>query len=276
MHLIHRTLLAFALLVALCVTPAATSQAQGLDITSANIVDLTHPLDADTIYWPTDTEGFKLTPIFKGKTEGPEGFFYVAFRFCSPEHGGTHLDAPYHFAEGRKTTAEIPVQRLIGPAIVVDISAKAAKDRDYVLSVEDVSAWEAEHGKVPSGAIVLLRTGWSKRWPNKLAYLGDDTPGDASNLHFPSYGPAAARMLVDRGAMVLGVDTASIDNGPSRKFYVHRIAGAANVAGLENLTNLDKLPPTGAWVATLPMKIAGGSGAPARVVAFLPGPAKSP
>jgi len=276
MHLIRRTLPALALLVTLCVTPAATPRAQGLDIASANIVDLTHPLDSDAIYWPTDTQGFKLTPIFKGKTEGPEGFFYVAFRFCAPEHGGTHLDAPYHFAEGRKTTAEIPVQRLIGPAIVIDISAKAAKDPDYVLSVEDVTAWEADHGKVPTGAIVLLRTGWSARWPNKLTYLGDDTPGDASNLHFPSYGPAAARMLIDRGAMVLGVDTASIDNGPSRKFLVHRIAGAANVAGLENLTNLEKLPPTGAWVAALPMKIAGGSGAPARVVAFLPGAAKSP
>ena len=276
MHVIRRTLLGFALFVVLCVALAATPRAQGLDITTANVVDLTHPLDSDTIYWPTDTQGFKLTPIFKGKTEGPEGYFYVAFRFCAPEHGGTHLDAPYHFAEGRKTTAEIPVKRLIGPAVVIDISAKAAKDRDYVLSVEDVTTWEAEHGKVPAGAIVLLRTGWSSRWPNRLAYLGDDTPGDASNLHFPSYGPAAARLLVDRGATVLGVDTASIDNGPSRKFFVHRIAGAANVAGLENLTNLDKLPPTGSWVAALPMKIAGGSGAPARVVAFVASPARVP
>jgi len=276
MPLIRCTLLAFPLFLALCTAPAATPRAQGLDITTANIVDLTHPLDSDTIYWPTDTQGFKLTPIFKGKTEGPEGFFYVAFRFCAPEHGGTHLDAPYHFAEGRKTTAEIPVKRLIGPAVVIDISAKAAKDPDYALSVDDVTAWEAEHGKVPPGAIVLLRTGWSARWPNKLAYLGDDTPGDASNLHFPSYGAGAARLLVDRGATVLGVDTASIDNGPSRNFLVHRIAGAANVAGLENLTNLEQLPPTGAWVAALPMKIAGGSGAPARVVAFVPGPAKAP
>jgi kynurenine formamidase len=114
-----------------------------------------------------------------------------------------------------------------------------------------------------------LHTGWSSRWPDKLAYLGDDTPGDTSNLHFPSYGAQAAQMLVERGAAVLGVDTASIDNGPSSKFLVHQITGAANVVGLENLTNLDKLPPTGAWVFALPMKLAGGSGAPARVVALV-------
>jgi kynurenine formamidase len=273
---ISRTFLGVALLVALCTVLAVTPRAQGLDIAKANVVDLTHPLDSDTIYWPTDAQGFKLTEIFKGRTKGPEGFFYAAFRFCAPEHGGTHLDAPFHFAEGRTTTAEIPVTRLIGPAVVIDVSAKAAKDRDYVLSVEDVTAWESAHGKVPAGAIVLLRTGWSSRWPNRLAYLGDDTPGDASNLHFPSYGAEAAHMLIQRGATVLGVDTASIDNGPSRKFFVHRIVGAANVAGLENLTNLDKLPPTGSWVAALPMKIAGGSGAPARVVAFVPGPATVP
>jgi len=272
----HRTLSVFALILAVWATPIVAPRAEGLDLTTADIVDLTHPLDSDTIYWPTEAKGFELTPIFEGKTKGPEGYFYAAFRFCAPEHGGTHLDAPYHFAEGRKTTAEIPVKRLIGPAVVIDISEKAATNRDYLLSIEDVTAWEAEHGKVPTGSIVLLRTGWSSRWPDRLAYMGDDTPGDASNLHFPSYGPAAARMLVDRGAMVLGIDTASIDNGPSRKFLVHRIAGAANVAGLENLTNLDKLPPTGSWVAALPMKIARGSGAPARVVAFLPRPAAAP
>jgi len=118
---------------------------------------------------------------------------------------------------------------------------------------------------------VLLRTGWSSRWPDKRAYLGDDTPGDASHLHFPSYGAEAARLLVDRGAAVLGVDTASVDHGPSKDFLVHRILGAANVAGLENVTNLDRLPPTGAWVVALPIKLAHGSGAPpARVVALVP------
>jgi len=266
---IRRSLFAFALLVAFCITSVVSPRAQGLDIAKANVVDLTHALDADTIFWPTETEGFKLTELYKGPSKGPEGFFYAAYKFCTPEHGGTHLDAPFHFAERGWTVAKIPLERLIGPAVVIDISAKATKDPDYTLTVEDVTTWESEHGKIPAGAIVLLRTGWSSRWPNKRAYLGDDTPGDTSNLHFPSYGAESARMLVERGATVLGVDTASIDNGPSRKFLVHQIAGAANVVGLENLTNLDRLPPTGAWVVAAPIKIAGGSGAPARVVAFV-------
>jgi len=266
---ICRPLSAFALVALLFATSIVSSRAQGLDIAKANVIDLTHALDADTIFWPTVTDNFKLIEVYKGPTKGPEGFFYAAYKFCMPEHGGTHLDAPFHFAERGMTVADIPLKRLIGPAVVIDISAQAAKDPDYTLKVDDVTAWEDEHGKILPGAIVLLRTGWSSRWPDKLAYLGDDTPGDASNLHFPSFGADAARMLIDRGATVLGVDTASIDNGPSRKFLVHQIAGAANVVGLENLTNLDKLPPTGSWVAALPMKIEGGSGAPARVVAFV-------
>jgi kynurenine formamidase len=271
-----RSLLGLTLLVVLCATLVASPRAQGLDFAKSDAIDLTHALDDDTIFWPTETEGFKLTELYKGPSKGPEGYFYAAYRFCMPEHGGTHLDAPFHFAERGKTTAEIPLKRLIGPAVVIDISAQAEKDPDYTLSVEDVTAWEEVHGKVPDGAIVLLRTGWSSRWPDKLAYLGDDTPGDASNLHFPSYGAEAVRMLVERGATVLGVDTASIDNGPSRKFLVHQITAAANVSGLENLTNLDKLPPKGSWVFALPIKIAGGSGAPARVVALVPGPAIIP
>lgn len=243
-------------------------QAQGLDIASAKVVDLTHTIDANTIFWPTEKKAFELTEEFRGMTE--RGFFYAANKFCSPEHGGTHIDAPFHFAKDGKTVADIPVTRFIGPALVIDVVAKAEQDPDYTLQPEDVRAWEGAHGKIPSGAIVLLRTGWSKRWPDKLAYLGDDTPGDASNLHFPSYGAEAARLLIKRGVSVLGVDTASIDNGPSQDFLVHRLAGAANVVGIENLTNLDELPATGAWVIALPMKIGNGTGAPARVIALLP------
>ena len=180
MHSIRRLSFAFALLGAFCATPVTSLQAQGLDIAKANVIDLTHALDADTIFWPTQIDSFKLTKVFKGLTE--EGFFYAAYKFCLPEHGGTHLDAPFHFAERGWTVAKIPLKRLIAPAVVIDISAKAAKDPDYTLMVEDVTAWEAVHGKVRAGAIVLLRTGWSSRWPDKLAYLGDDTPGDASNF----------------------------------------------------------------------------------------------
>lgn len=239
------------------------------DLAVARIVDLSHTYDAETLYWPTSPSSFELEILARGVMPG--GYFYSANSIATPEHGGTHLDAPIHFAEGGWTTDEIPLERLIGPAVVIDISTQAAADPDYRLDGEDLFAWEAEHGVVPEGAIVLLRTGWSKRWPDALAYLGDDNPGDASNLHFPSFGEAAARTLVEtRRVAVLGVDTASIDHGPSSAFVVHQIAGAGNVAGLENLTNLDQVPATGAWVVALPMKIGGGSGGPARIVALVP------
>jgi kynurenine formamidase len=239
-----------------------------LDLATARIVDLTHPLDADTIFWPGDRRALELVEDHNGLTEG--GFFYAANHFCMPEHGGTHVDAPYHFNEHGAKIGALCVERLIAPAVVVDICAKAAADPDYRLQPDDVAAWEAMHGTVPAGAIVLLRTGWSRRWPDKRAYLGNDTPGDARGLHFPSYGEAAARLLAGRGVSVLGVDTASVDHGPAQDFPVHRVLGAAGIIGLENLNALEHLPPAGAWVAALPINLADGTGAPARVVAFLP------
>jgi kynurenine formamidase len=250
--------------------PGAPPAAPSLDLARAEIVDLTWPLGADTLYWPTSPSRFELEVLHHGPTEG--GFFYAANRFCTPEHGGTHLDAPIHFGEGRHAADEIPLDRLVGPGVVLDVRAEAAADADYRLTPAAVRAWEAEHGPIPAGAIVLLRTGWSSRWPDAKRYLGDDTPGDASNLHFPSYGADAARWLIEeRAAAVLGVDTASIDHGPSADFPVHRLAAAANVPGLENLTALDRLPPHGFWVIALPVKIEGGSGGPVRVVALVPG-----
>ncbi|MDX1503719.1 MAG: cyclase family protein [Thermoanaerobaculia bacterium] len=240
-----------------------------LDLATAEIVDLSHPYDAETLYWPNMPSGFELEVLARGVTPG--GFFYSSNLFSTPEHGGTHLDAPIHFAEGRQSADQVPLERLIGPAVVIDVSEAAAANPDHRLTVGEVEAWEAVHGRVPEGAIVLLRTGWSARWPDRLAYLGDDVPGETSDLHFPAYGEAAARLLVaKRSVAVLGVDTASLDHGPSSDFLVHRVAAEANVPGLENLTNLERLPPKGAWVVALPMKIAGGSGGPARVVALLP------
>jgi kynurenine formamidase len=241
-----------------------------VDLEGYDLVDLTHTFDENTIYWPTSPHGFELEQLSYGKDES--GRFYAANSFCAPEHGGTHLDAPIHFAEGQQTADTVPLDRLIGPAVVIDVSEQAAADADYLLTADDVTAWEAEHGEIPKGSIVLLYTGWGKKYADRAAYLGDDTPGDATNLHFPAYGEDAAELLVGaRQAAVLGLDTASLDHGPSTDFKTHRVAAARNVPGLENLANLDRLPATGAWVIALPVKIGGGTGGPVRVVALVPG-----
>ena len=149
--------------------------------------------------------------------------------------------------------------------------ASADADPDYLLTAGDVQAWEEAHGRVPEGTAVLIRTGWAARWPDALAYLGDDTPGDAGNLHFPGIGAAAARLLVeDRRAALLGIDTASVDRGQSTDFIVHQIGAAAGVPNLENVADLSQLPLTGFLLAALPMKIEGGTGAPVRIVALIP------
>ena len=163
------------------------------------------------------------------------------------------------------------MRQLMAPAVVIDVTSQAAKDADYRLTVADVHAFEAKHGRIAAGTIVLLRTGWSARWPDKKRYLGDDRPGDASGLHFPAYGREATELLVrERKVGVLGVDSASVDHGPSRDFIVHQVGAAANVPNLENLASLDALPATGAWLIALPMKIGGGSGGPVRAIALLP------
>lgn len=266
----RRSVIATLALVAFAGVSAGAGVARPVvpDLATARVIDLSHAYDETTLYWPTSPSTFELKRLSYGPTPG--GFFYASNSICTPEHGGTHLDAPIHFAEGKRTADEVPVRQLLAPAVVIDVAAKAVVDPDYRLTRDDVLAWEAKHGQVPAGAIVLLRTGWSARWPDRKRYFGDDTPGSAANLHFPSFGADAARLLVDeRKAGVLGVDTASIDHGPSTDFPVHRISAAANVPGLENLTGLEQLPPTGAWVVALPMKIAGGSGGPVRVVALL-------
>jgi kynurenine formamidase len=245
------------------------AHAEPLDLKAYRLVDLTHSFNKETIYWPTDTSGFQLKQLAHGKTDA--GFFYAANSLCTAEHGGTHLDAPLHFAEGKRSNEQIPLEQLIAPLAVIDVSKQAAANRDYRLTREDVLQFEKRYGRIKPGTIIVLRTGWSKNWPDRKKYLGDDTPGDASRLSFPSFGEDAAKLLVEeRKVAVIGVDTASIDYGRSKDFMVHRIAAARNVAGLENLMNLEKLPATGAMIIALPMKIEGGSGGPVRVIALVP------
>jgi len=239
-----------------------------LDLSAHRLIDLTHAYSPRTVYWPTSPTKFTLDRLSYGKTDG--GYFYAANSLCTPEHGGTHLDAPIHFGEGKRTAEQIPLEQLIAPAVVIDVTARATADRDYRLTREEVLAFEKRHGRIPAGSSVLLRTGWSRHWPNAKAYMGDDTPGDASKLSFPGFGVDAARLLVEeRRAGAIGIDTASIDYGRSTDFMVHRVAAAQNVPAFENLTNLDQLPATGATIVALPMKIEGGSGGPLRAVALV-------
>jgi kynurenine formamidase len=260
----HRALAVLALIaLSACATTATRS---AIDLRGAELVDLTWSFDEKTLYWPTSPSAFEKKELAYGPTPG--GWFYASNAVCTPEHGGTHLDAPIHFAEGKRTADEIPLEQLIAPAVVIDVAEKAAADPDYRLTAADVTAWEARNGAIAAGTIVLLRTGWGRRWPDRKSYFGDDTPGATDNLHFPSYGEDAARLLVEqRRVAAIGVDTASIDYGQSKDFIVHRIANGANVPGFENIAHLDRVPERGAWIIALPMKIAGGSGGPLRIVA---------
>lgn len=237
---------------------------------AGTLVDLSHSYDATTIFWPT-AEGFALRKDAEGVT--PAGFYYAANTFTTAEHGGTHIDAPVHFAEGRQTVDQIPLQRLIAPAVVVDVVQASEQNADYQVTVDDVMRFEREHGEIPVDTIVLFRTGFARRWPDAARYLGTaDRGADAvKNLHFPGLHPDAARWLVaNRRVAAVGIDTASIDYGQSTLFESHRTLYARDVPAFENLTSLDQLPPTGAHVIALPMKIGGGSGAPLRAVALVP------
>jgi kynurenine formamidase len=233
------------------------------------VIDLTHTFDETTIYWPTE-EGFKLLHGPAGITE--RGYFYAANRFMCAEHGGTHIDAPIHFWKGGQTVDEIPLERLIGPAVCVDVAHKCRADRDYQVAVEDFTAWEAANSASLNDKIVLIRTGYAAHWPDREKYLGTSETGRVAvdKLHFPGLDPAAADWLVARRKIrAIGTDTASIDYGQTQDYPTHQRLFRDNVPALENVAILDDLPATNFQVIALPMKIGGGSGAPCRVVAIL-------
>lgn len=228
-------------------------------------IDLSYDFSEKTLYW-VESEGFKKETVAEGRTD--KGYYYSAYKFCTPEHGGTHLDAPRHFAEGRQTVDEVPLERLIGAAVKIDVSAKAAANRDYQIRVEDIAAWEKQNGAIPESAIVLFQTGYGKFWGDRRQYMG--TEGQ-DQKHFPGLGKEAAEWLIqNRKIKAVGIDTASIDFGQSQTFDTHVALMTQNVSAFENVANLEKLPVKGANVVALPMKIKGGSGAPLRIVAFIP------
>jgi len=234
-------------------------------------VDLSHDFSSETIYWPT-ADPFAMDTVYAGMN--PKGFYYSAYAFCAAEHGGTHVDAPVHFAEGRETVDQIPLSRLIGSAVKIDVTEKTSSDRDYRIAVADLEAWESKHGRIPEGSIVLLETGFSRHWPDRAQYLGTEKrgPEGVAELHFPGLDAVAAVWLAEeRKVVAVGIDTASIDFGQSQTFDTHVALMTRNIPAFENVTNLNQLPATGAHVVALPMKIRGGSGGPLRIVALVNG-----
>lgn len=259
--------LGLAFLIAAC-APSPTAPAH--ETWAGEWVDLTHEFGPETLYWPTSPP-FQLTVQSRGHREG--GYWYESYSFAAAEHGGTHMDAPSHFAEGQPSVEAIPLNRLIGPACVIDVSTAALANPDHQATKEDFLAWEAAHGTLPDGAIVLLHSGFGRFWPDPARYLGTSRRGPeaVAELRFPGLHADAARWLADeRRIGAIGIDTASIDHGQSSDFMAHRWLSEAAIPAFENLANLDRLPPAGARVIALPMKIRGGSGSPLRIVALLP------
>ena len=232
------------------------------------LIDLTYPFDEQTVYWPNN-KPFQWEKVKWGKNSS--GHWYASGAFSASEHGGTHLDAPIHFAEQGRSIDQIPLEELVGPAIVIDVRKQTQNNPDYELQVEDVQDWERAHGQIPKESLVLLFTGWGKFWPERTRYLGSPTPEDPKTLHFPGYSADSVQFLVSqRGIRGIGIDTASIDPGRSQDFPAHRVLSEANLYALENVASLDKLPANGAIVTALPIKIRGGTGGPARIFATIP------
>ena len=246
---------------------------------------MSYSYDESTIFWPT-ARRFEFEVAEAGLSDA--GYYYAANSFCTAEHGGTHLDAPIHFGEGRQASDQIPLDRLIGPAVVVDVRAAAEARSDYLIAADDFEAWEAEYGRIPDGAIVLLRTGWGSRWLDRGRYLGTALTGEAAvpELQFPGLHPEGARWLAENRTIdAVGIDTASIgggergregplapdESGVPLSVRTHQVLAADNMPAFENVASLDRLPPTGAYVIALPMKIGGGSGGPLRIVGVVPG-----
>jgi kynurenine formamidase len=234
-------------------------------------IDLSHSYDSATLYWPNNKKGFEHITEAEGKTLS--GYYYSSYSLCTPEHGGTHLDAPIHFAENKLTVDQLPLSSLTGNAVVIDVSRNALVNRDYQVSIENIENWEKENGRIPGNTIILFRTGYGQFYPDREKYFGTPKTGQEAipELHFPGISPETTQWLVEkRNIKALGLDTPSMDYGQSKDFKTHQILLGRNKPGFENLANLDELPLKGLYIVALPMKIAKGSGAPLRIIATIP------
>jgi len=241
-----------------------------VSLQQSRLVDLTHAFGHDTIVWPTE-QNVKIVAQYA--EDMPGGYYYASNRLELPEHGGTHIDAPIHFSKGKQTLDQIPIDRLVGSAVRIDVSEQCVNDRDYRILIQDLERWESRHGRIPARTVVLLDTGFGRLWPSRQQYLGTELRGaeGVQALHFPGLHPDAATWLVrERQVKAIGIDTASIDYGRSTRFETHVALLSQNVPVFENLADLSQLPERGFDVIALPMKIAGGTGGPLRIIAVIP------
>jgi kynurenine formamidase len=258
-------------IIVLCLTACMTLLSQksrkdglleGIPSGKTRVIDLSYAINDKLVPWPGDAKWFEAKV---NATVEQNGYFTRSFWML--EHYGTHLDAPVHFPPGKMTVDEIPARRLFGPAVVLDVRVDSVKDADYLVTAARVEEWEKRHGRIPEGAIVLLRTGWASRWPDVQRYRNQDAQ---ARMHFPGYSLEAANLLVERKVSGLGCDTLSIDYGASEDFAVHRAVLGAGLYQLENLADLTEVPEAGAFLVVAPIKLEGGSGGAVRVFALLP------
>ncbi|MGH9775762.1 MAG: cyclase family protein [Candidatus Acidiferrales bacterium] len=265
-----RMMMALAALVAMALTvtfaqkktPAKKADLlAGIATGTTRVVDMSYAINGKMPAWPGDSRTFEATA---NATIEKNGYFTRSFWML--EHYGTHMDAPAHFPGSSVTLDQLPVNNFFGPAAVIDVREEANQNSDYRLETTRVEKWEALHGRIPRGAIVLLRTGWASRWPDEARYRNMDEKGV---MHFPGFSVAAAKLIMERGASGIGIDTLSVDYGASQNFEVHHVDLPAGLYNLENLANLDQLPETGAFLIAAPIKLEGGSGGACRVFALV-------
>ena len=257
--------------IAVCMLTACHNNENSLSelLNKGKWIDLTYEFSAQTLYWPNNPSGFNLDTVANGNTPG--GFYYSSYTFSAPEHGGTHLDAPVHFAAKGLSADKLSLDQLTGDAVVIDVSAKALKDRDYLISVNDIKEYEEKYDTIKENTIVLFKTGYGQFYPDAEKYFGTSEKGadGISKLHFPGIDPKAAEWLVQHKIKAVGLDTPSIDYGQSKDFKTHQVLMGANIPAFENVANLELLPATGAYIVALPMKIKNGSGGPLRIIAWV-------
>ncbi len=247
-------------LLALALALPASAEPLRQKVVATQAIDLTHPMHDDMPFWPGGVP-FKKTRL----VDYDQG--YQLHKFEVGENTGTHVDAPSHFIKGNIAIDKLALKDLVVPAVVIDVQAKVAGNPDYQLSAADLKAWETANGPIPAGSLVILNTGWHKRFGDPKAYVNMDA---GNVMHFPGYGPDSAAPLIERDVVGVGIDTLSLDFGASKDFAFHVAMLKANRYQIENLANLDALPATGATIIVGVLPVKDGSQAQARVLALLP------